>query len=79
MYKSQPPATVPTPAAPATAAPVQAAQSTGLEGTLVFQTGQGGAIYAYDLATGEQWPLTTGFDPAISLSLIHISEPTRQY
>ena len=61
-----PPATVPTPAAPATAAPVQAAQSTGLEGTLVFQTGQGGAIYTYDLATGEQWPLTTGFDPAIS-------------
>jgi len=60
------PATAPTPATPATAAPVQAAQSTGLEGTLVFQTGQGGAIYAYDLATGEQWPLTTGFDPAIS-------------
>ena len=60
------PVAVPTPAAPGTAAPVQAAQGIGLEGTLVFQTGQGGAIYAYDLATGEQWPLTTGFDPAIS-------------
>ena len=60
------PDVLPTPAAAGTAAPVQAAQSTGLEGTLVFQTGQGGTIYAYDLGAGELWPLTTGFDPAIS-------------
>jgi len=57
---------LPTPATSVTAAPVQSAVSAGLEGALVFQTGQGGAIYAYDLATGALWPLTTGFDPAIS-------------
>lgn len=56
----------PTPAASAAAAPVQRTQTTGLEGLLAFQTGQGGTIYAYDLATGELWPLTTGFDPAVS-------------
>lgn len=55
-----------TPAASVTAAPVSRTQSTGLEGTLAFQTGQGGVIYTYDLATGDLWPLTTGFDPAVS-------------
>jgi Tol biopolymer transport system component len=37
-----------------------------LTGTLVFQSSPGGQIYAYELANGAQWPLTTGFDPAIS-------------
>jgi hypothetical protein len=35
-------------------------------GTLAFQSGQGGAIYAYDLDSGDLRRLTTGFDPAIS-------------
>jgi uncharacterized protein YraI len=43
-----------------------AASATGLQGTLVFQQSIGGMIYAYDLATGELWPLTYGADPAIS-------------
>lgn len=60
------PETQPTSAAAVAAAPVQRSAPTGLEGTLVFQTGQGGAIYAYELDTGRLWPLTTGFDPAIS-------------
>jgi len=38
----------------------------GLTGTLVFQQSPGGMIYAYDLAGGDVWPLTNGFDPAIS-------------
>ncbi|HXF60373.1 MAG TPA: hypothetical protein VNK95_02075, partial [Caldilineaceae bacterium] len=38
----------------------------GLTGVLVFQTSPGGMIYGYDLATGATWPLTNGFDPAIS-------------
>ena len=38
----------------------------GLAGTLVFQTGTGGMIYAYDLASNRQWPLAPGYDPAIS-------------
>jgi uncharacterized protein YraI len=40
--------------------------STGLRGTIVFQQSIGGMIYAYDLATGKLWELTTGADPAIS-------------
>jgi Tol biopolymer transport system component len=49
-----------------TAASVQSTVGAGLEGTLVFQTGQGGTIYAYDLDSTRLWPLTNGFDPAIS-------------
>ena len=33
---------------------------------LVFQTSSGGMIYAYDFASGDYWPLTSGMDPAIS-------------
>lgn len=39
---------------------------TGLSGTLVFQSSPGGMIYAYDLDAGRLWPLTNGFDPALS-------------
>jgi Tol biopolymer transport system component len=56
----------PTPVASDAAASASRTQSTGLEGTLVFQTGQGGTIYAYDLETGDLRALTNGFDPAIS-------------
>lgn len=38
----------------------------GLAGTLVFQERSGGTIYAYDLASGDLRPITTGADPAIS-------------
>ncbi|MEZ4660734.1 MAG: SH3 domain-containing protein [Caldilineaceae bacterium] len=48
------------------AAPAVSGSATGLRGTLVFQTNPGGAIYAYDLEDGRVWPLTHGFDPAIS-------------
>ena len=41
------------------------ASPNGLSGTLAFQSSHG-MIYAYDLATATEWPLTTGFDPAIS-------------
>ncbi len=41
------------------------ASATGLSGTLAFQASYG-MIFAYDLESGEVWPLTTGFDPAIS-------------
>jgi dipeptidyl aminopeptidase/acylaminoacyl peptidase len=40
--------------------------STGLSGTLVFQTASGGPIMVYDLASGTLRQLTTGLDPAIS-------------
>lgn len=53
------------PAATQTAA-VSASPSASLRGTLVFQTSPGGTIYAYNLSTGRLWPLTNGFDPAIS-------------
>jgi len=49
-----------------TAAATQQTASTGLQGTLVFQQSTGGMIYAYNLATGQVWPLTNGSDPAIS-------------
>ncbi|MBV7331567.1 hypothetical protein KFU94_25685 [Chloroflexi bacterium TSY] len=41
-----------------------ASDAANLTGTLAFQSSHG-MIYAYDLTTGEEWPLT-GFDPAIS-------------
>lgn len=51
----------------AAASPARAATSvTGLTGTLVFQTGPGGTIYAYALESGTTWPVSRGFDPAIS-------------
>ena len=55
---------LPTPAAD----PVEAAaySGTGLRGTLVFGQSNGGTIYAYDLETGSLFPLTYGFDPAVS-------------
>jgi TolB protein len=43
-----------------------ASAATGLQGTLVFETSNGGAIYIYKLATGALRQLTSGFDPAIS-------------
>ena len=47
-------------------AAASAGAADGLAGTLVFQQSPGGTIYAYNLQTGDLWPLTTGFDPAIS-------------
>lgn len=37
----------------------------GVDGVLAFQSSHG-MIYVYNLESGELWPLTTGFDPAIS-------------
>ncbi|MFN2203357.1 MAG: SH3 domain-containing protein [Caldilineaceae bacterium] len=37
-----------------------------LGGTIVFEASNGGQIYGSKLETGELWPITTGFDPAIS-------------
>ena len=62
------PANRATPAAPTpepTPAAVRAGP-TGLAGTIVFSSGNGGLFYRYDLATGELAPLTHGIDPAIS-------------
>ncbi|MCS6827484.1 MAG: SH3 domain-containing protein [Caldilinea sp.] len=64
------PSSLPTsslPTSSATASPSPTADSAGsdLSGTLVFQTSQGGDIYAYDLESGKLWRLTSGFDPAI--------------
>ena len=68
--------TIPVSAASSTANPISQspnlsisnanAAASGLSGTLVFQSGQGGTIYAYDLDDGGLWTLTNGFDPAIS-------------
>lgn len=55
----------PTAAAPG-AAGAGSSGPTGLAGTLAFEEHQGGTIYAYNLATGSYWPVTHGFDPAIS-------------
>jgi Tol biopolymer transport system component len=52
--------------ATAVASATAATSATGLTGTIVYQTSPGGTFYAYDLETGAQWPLTTGWDPAIS-------------
>ena len=60
-----PPLTLTTAPTTQTAAPSGAAVS-GLSGTLVIQTSPGGMIYAYSLDSGALWPLTNGFDPAIS-------------
>lgn len=56
--------------------PVQTAASSGaavptlggnaLSGTLVIQSSPGGMIYGYSLESGALWPLSNGFDPAIS-------------
>lgn len=43
-----------------------ASAATGLQGTLVFETSNGGAIYVYKLATGALHQLTSGYDPAVS-------------
>ena len=48
------------------ASTVSASVADGLAGTLVFQQSPGGMIYGYDLATGDLWTVTNGFDPAIS-------------
>lgn len=40
--------------------------TTGLDGTLVFQSSNGGTIYAYELKSHNLWSLTHGMDPAIS-------------
>jgi len=48
-----------------TAAPSGAAIS-GLSGTLVIESSPGGMIYGYSLDNGSMWPLTNGFDPAMS-------------
>lgn len=56
-------------ASPAPAAdPVKAAShgDSGLSGTLVFEQSNGGTIYSYNLDTGALFPLTYGFDPAVS-------------
>jgi TolB protein len=37
-----------------------------LSGTLVIQSSPGGMLYAYSLESGSLWPLSNGFDPAIS-------------
>jgi hypothetical protein len=50
---------------PQTAAPSPAALSD-LSGTLAIQSSPGGMIYGYALASGALWPLSHGFDPAIS-------------
>jgi len=69
-----PPATIPA-SLTETAAPSSAAVS-GLSGTLVIETSPGGMMYGYTFGSapaganntdsGELWPLTHGFDPAIS-------------
>lgn len=43
-----------------------ATANSGLRGTLVFQTANGGTIYVYDLASQSLRSLTGGFDPALS-------------
>lgn len=52
------------------AATTQPAQSTraanGLSGTIVFQDRSGGAIYAYDPASGSTRQIATGADPALT-------------
>ncbi len=40
--------------------------ASGTSDPLVFQTSLGATFYAYDLAGSAHWPLTYGFDPAIS-------------
>ncbi len=42
------------------------ATATGLQGSIVFSSGNGGLFYHYDLASGAVRPLTHGYDPALS-------------
>jgi hypothetical protein len=56
---------VPAPVAPAVPQ-TAATAAAGLDGVMTISTGPGGLFYGYDLATGDLWPLTSGFDPAIS-------------
>lgn len=42
------------------------ASGAALSGTLVIQSSPGGTIYGYNLATGQLWTVSHGFDPAIS-------------
>jgi Tol biopolymer transport system component/uncharacterized protein YraI len=51
---------------PAAIQPTSESRGSDLQGTLVFQASQGGAIYVYNLASGELRLLTSGSDPAIS-------------
>ncbi|MEM7132990.1 MAG: SH3 domain-containing protein [Chloroflexota bacterium] len=53
------------PTVPADATNVAATAPTGLDGTLAFRASDG-LIYGYNLQTGDLWPITDGFDPAIS-------------
>lgn len=67
----QPPSTSRTQASTATPVARQSAVPSsgtvsGLSGTLIIQSSPGGLFYAYSLERGELWPLTSGFDPAIS-------------
>ncbi len=45
---------------------VATASAADLQGTLAFETSNGGAIYVYNLASGALHQLTSGYDPAIS-------------
>ncbi|MEM7133973.1 MAG: SH3 domain-containing protein [Chloroflexota bacterium] len=53
------------PTVPTDAANVVITGPTGLDGTLAFRASDG-LIYGYNLETGDLWPITDGFDPAIS-------------
>lgn len=59
-----PPTNTPTPVSQS-AAPVNTAVD-GLSGVMTIQSSPGGMMYAYSLDSGALWPLTNGFDPAIS-------------
>lgn len=54
-----------TPASVAAEVLSTATADSGVDGVLAFQSSHG-MIYVYNLESGELWPLTTGFDPAIS-------------
>ncbi len=51
---------------PVVGAPSESVTAGDLSGVLVFVAIGGGSIYGYDLGAGTLWPITTGFDPAIS-------------
>lgn len=55
-------------ASPAVSSSLETAPASlaGLQGNLVIQSGNGGAIVVYHLSTGAMRTLTTGFDPAVS-------------
>jgi hypothetical protein len=60
-----PPSTL-TPTSTTTTAPSNTGSTSDLQGTLTIESSPGGMIYAYDLGSGSLWPLSNGFDPAIS-------------